>query len=248
MQRPRLSIRECTDSQDWRPDVWNAIVQQGMERFCTSCRDSAKTGRGSTASAVPTKHRCAFCNLTPVPAPGFCSTCLATERLACAKCDVGRKIETKAFDKFSPQEIFQKKYGNLKLQAGGYRRSELRRARCLQCITAAQAHPKHTAPLGQCRTCQKLFCSSNLREYSEITRTGICRTCNAPTRAAKTCGQCGAILASQFATPTLEVKTGGPAKAADARRRSDVCCSTRRQLLWHHTLRNRSNYCTTQHL
>ena len=169
-----------------------------MERFCKSCRDNATHCKASAGPTTLTKDKCAFCNLTPLPAPGFCTACLATERLACARCDIGRKIKSKKLDEFSPLEIFQKKHGASVNATRGYRRSELRRARCLKCMAQAHSQPTRTAPLGQCRNCHKAVSINTLQGYSEATRTGLCRQCQNLAKAPKTCGQCGATHRSPF--------------------------------------------------
>ena len=191
-----LSIREFTDSQEWRPDVWNAIVQQGMERFCKSCRGNTNPGRSTTNPELLTRARCAFCNLTPLPAPGFCTACLATELLACARCDVGQKTKRKRLDQFSPQEIYQKKHQ--------YKKSELRRVRCLKCMAHSATLSTRTAPLGQCRNCHKAVSINTLSDYSATSRSGLCRQCQNLSRTApppKVCGQCGNFLRSSSTTP-----------------------------------------------
>ena len=164
-----LPLREFTTNNVWDPDAWYNIVKLGMERLCSQCREShnprpnaaqAPAAAASNAPGVP----CAFCAKTNLPQLGFCQQCLAKERLACARCDVGMKLKPKTLKHFSPEEIQRRK-----------RTKELRKARCIECELHKPNQAKGKA--GQCRECSKLIAVVHLRQYNAAANKGICRTC-----------------------------------------------------------------------
>ena len=164
-----LPIREFADNNTWDPEGWYAIVQLGMERMCSQCRESRKPQPqtapgdqpvGAEEPSVP----CAFCTVTKLPKLGFCQKCLATERLACAKCDVGMKLKRKTLAAFSPEEIQRRK-----------RTKELRRARCVKCALVRPNVAKGN--VGHCDLCQKSISVSHFHKYDSASKTGTCRRC-----------------------------------------------------------------------
>ena len=186
-----LPIREFADNNTWDPEGWYAIVQLGMERMCSQCRESRKPQPqtapgdqpvGAEEPSVP----CAFCTVTKLPKLGFCQKCLATERLACAKCDVGMKLKRKTLAAFSPEEIQRRK-----------RTKELRRARCVKCALVRPNVAKGN--VGHCDLCQKSISVSHFHKYDSASKTGICRRCaqkaaELKRAAAKVCPQCSLPL------------------------------------------------------
>ena len=112
--------------------------------------------------------------------------------MACARCDVGRKLKPKTLADFSPAEIQRRK-----------KHGDLRRARCTKC----ELHQpnKCKAKAGQCRTCRNLVSVSHLRQYNSKANDGICRTCwrkatDLEAATAKVCPQCSTPL-KPAATP-----------------------------------------------
>ena len=130
---------------------------------------------------------CAFCATNKAQKSGYCKTCLKTERLACARCDIGRKMKIKTLKDFNPAEIRRRK-----------RTKELRRARCKKC----EAKPaSSTARQGVCIQCDKAVSVSHLTNYTAATNAGVCRACvQKASRAPKTCGNCSKPLHAS-ATP-----------------------------------------------
>ena len=180
-----LPLRDFTSNNLWQPDAWLEIVCLGMERLCSECRHPQPFGNPTSAEA-DAASKCAFCNKTPLPKLGFCKQCMSQARLACACCDVGRKLEPKTLADFSPAEI-QRRTKN----------RDLRRARCMKC----ELHQpnKSKAKAGQCRTCRNLVSVSHLRQYDSKANDGICRKCwrkatDLEAATAKVCPQCSTPL------------------------------------------------------
>ena len=186
-----LPIREFARNNTWDPEGWYALVQLGMERLCNQCRESLKpqpqTAPGDQpAGAEEPGVPCAFCTVTKLPKLGFCQKCLSTERLACAKCDVGMKLKRKSLAAFSPEEIQRRK-----------RTKELRRARCVECTLVRSNVAKGN--VGHCDLCQKSISVSHFHKYDAASKTGICRRCahkaaELKQAAAKVCPQCSQPL------------------------------------------------------
>ena len=163
-----LPMREFTTENTWDPRAWLDIVSLGMDRICTQCRNAIEpkasppsAAAGSTSAAgIP----CAYCGRTKLPTLGFCQTCFADVRLACAACDTGMKLKTKTLADFNPEEIQRRR-----------KTKEMRKARCKMC----ELHRPNTAKgkAGHCRMCEKLITVTNLHQYTAATNDGICRTC-----------------------------------------------------------------------
>ena len=186
-----LPLRDFTRNNLWQPDAWLEIVCLGMERLCSQCRHPEPFGNPTNAEAE-TSSKCAFCNKTQLPKLGFCKQCLSEARLACARCDVGRKLKPKTLADFSPAEIQRRK-----------KTGDLRRARCKKC----ELHQpnKGKAKAGQCRTCRNLVSVSHLHQYDSKANDGVCRKCwrratDLEAATAKVCPQCSTPL-KPAATP-----------------------------------------------
>ena len=186
-----LPLRDFTSNNLWQPDAWFEIVCLGMERLCSQCRHPQPSGNPSSAESE-SSSKCAFCNKTQLPKLGFCKQCLSQARLACARCDVGRKLKPKTLADFSPAEIQRRR-----------KTGDLRRARCMKC--ELQQPNKCKAKAGQCRTCRNLVSVSHLRQYDSKANDGICRKCwrkatDLEAATAKVCPQCSTPL-KPAATP-----------------------------------------------
>ena len=186
-----LPLRDFTSNNLWQPDAWLEIVCLGMERLCSQCRHPQPSGNPTSAEA-DASSKCAFCNKTPLPKLGFCKQCLSEARLACARCDVGRKLKPKTLADFSPAEIQRRSATK-----------ELRKARCKKC----ELHQpnKGKAKAGQCRTCRNVVSVSHLHQYDSKANDGICRKCwrkatNLEAATAKVYPQCSTPL-KPAATP-----------------------------------------------
>ena len=182
LQEKLLPLREFVSA--WDPEEWFQVLSEGMCRLCTQCQ----TKQSSPAAKRKPKEvgSCAYCQMLPADQTGYCSKC-ATIRLACSKCDIGKKIKTKRLVDFSPEEIRRRK-----------RTKELRRARCKKC---AAAPVTATAKQGWCSNCNKAISVSHLVNYSADSQTGVCRACVAKqARAPKTCAKCAQPLHAN-ATP-----------------------------------------------
>ena len=159
--------------------------------MCSQCRESRKPQPQTAPGAQPVGAEepsvpCAFCTVTKLPKLGFCQECLATERLACAKCDVGMKLKRKTLAAFSPKEIQRRK-----------RTKELRRARCVKCALVRPNVAKGN--VGHCDLCQKSISVSHFHKYDSASKTGVCRRCaqkaaELQQAAAKVCPQCSLPL------------------------------------------------------
>ena len=182
LQEKLLPLREFVSA--WDQEEWYRVLSDGMCRFCTQC----KTKQSSPPAKGKPKEvgSCAYCQTRPADQTGYCSEC-ATIRLACSKCDIGKKIKTKRLVDFSPEEIRRRK-----------RTKELRRARCKKCAVAPVTA---TAKQGLCSNCNKAISVSHLVNYSAASQTGVCRSCVAKQeRAPKTCAKCSHPLHAN-ATP-----------------------------------------------
>ena len=182
LQEKLLPLREFVSA--WDPEEWFRVLSEGMCRLCTQCQ----TKQSSPAAKRKPKEvgSCAYCQMLPADQTGYCSKC-ATIRLACSKCDIGKKIKTKRLVDFSPEEIRRRK-----------RTKELRRARCKKCAVAPVTA---TAKQGWCSNCNKAISVSHLVNYSADSQTGVCRACVAKqARAPKTCAKCAQPLHAN-ATP-----------------------------------------------
>ena len=166
-------------------DAWFAVVTQGMDAVCLRCHKELDTPEPAVDPDTPTL--CAFCATNKAQKSGYCKTCLKTERLACARCDIGRKMKIKTLKDFNPAEIRRRK-----------RTKELRRARCKKC----EAKPaSSTARQGICVQCDKAVSVAHLTNYTAATNAGVCRACvQKASRAPKTCGNCSKPLHAS-ATP-----------------------------------------------
>ena len=186
-----LPLRDFTSNNLWQPDAWLEIVCLGMERLCSQCRHPQPSGNPTSAEA-DASSKCAFCNKTPLPKLGFCKQCLSEARLACACCDVGRKLKPKTLADFSPAEIQRRRETR-----------EIRKARCKKCELHQPNKGKSKA--GQCRTCRNLVSVSHLHQYDSKANDGICRKCwrkatDLEAATAKVCPQCSTPL-KPTATP-----------------------------------------------
>ena len=182
LQEKLLPLREFVSA--WDQEEWFRVLSEGMCRLCTQC----KTKQSSPATKRKAKevNACAYCQTLPADQTGYCSKC-AKIRLACSKCDIGKKIKTKSLLDFSPEEISRRK-----------RTKELRRARCKKCAVAPVTA---TAKQGLCCNCNKAISVSHLVNYSAESQTGVCRSCVAKQeRAPKTCANCSRPLHAN-ATP-----------------------------------------------
>ena len=182
LQEKLLPLREFVSA--WDPEEWFRVLSEGMCRLCTQCQ----TKQSSPAAKRKPKEvgSCAYCQMLPADQTGYCSKC-ATIRLACSKCDIGKKIKAKRLVDFSPEEIRRRK-----------RTKELRRARCKKCAVAPVTA---TAKQGWCSNCNKAISVSHLVNYSTDSQTGVCRACVAKqARAPKTCAKCAQPLHAN-ATP-----------------------------------------------
>ena len=177
-----LPLREFVSA--WDQAEWFRVLSEGMCRLCTQC----KTKQSSPATKRKSKevNVCAYCQTLPADQTGYCSNC-AKIRLACSKCDIGKKIKTKTLLDFSPEEI-ARRHGT----------HELRRARCKKCLVAPVTAK---AKQGLCTNCNKAISVSHLANYRADSQTGICRACVArQVRAPKTCAKCAQPLHAN-ATP-----------------------------------------------
>ena len=182
LEEKLLPLREFVSA--WDQEEWYRVLSDGMCRFCTQC----KTKQSSPAAKGKPKavNACAYCQTLPADQTGYCSKC-AKIRLACSKCDIGKKIKTKSLLDFSPEEITRRK-----------KTKELRRARCKKCAVAPVAA---TAKQGLCSNCNRAISVPHLVNYSAESQTGVCRTCIAKqARAPKTCANCSQPLHAN-ATP-----------------------------------------------
>ena len=104
LQEKLLPLREFVSA--WDQEEWYRVLSDGMCRFCTQC----KTKQSSPAAKGKPKavNACAYCQTLPADQTGYCSKC-AKIRLACSKCDIGKKIKTKSLLDFSPEEITRRK-------------------------------------------------------------------------------------------------------------------------------------------
>ena len=104
LQEKLLPLREFVSA--WDQEEWYRVLSEGMCRFCTQC----KTKQSSPAAKGKPKavNACAYCQTVPADQTGYCSKC-AKIRLACSKCDIGKKIKTKSLLDFSPDEITRRK-------------------------------------------------------------------------------------------------------------------------------------------
>ena len=163
----------------------------GIGRLGTKFSPKAWTGCASVAPRSPDAHQaadsrddpklCAWCEATKATKVGFCKTYLDTKKLSCARCDIGKKIDTKTLHHFSPEEVRRRK-----------RTRELRRLRCKACEATPAAA---TAKQGICIQCDKAVSVSHLRMHTAATNAGVCRACRAKNeKAPKTCVQCAQPL------------------------------------------------------
>ena len=193
-----LPLREFTSNNTWDPKAWYDIVQLGMDRLCSQCRDAKISHQeasevGQAPSADLPGVACAFCQKTQLPQLGFCKKCLAEVRLACVRCDVGMKLKQKTLDAFNPAHIqLQKK------------NRQLSRAYCKTCEQLRPSN-KSKQKVGQCRDCQTVVSVSHLHTYDSGKNSGICRKCwkkhvQGEEAAAKVCPQCSRPL-HKAATP-----------------------------------------------
>ncbi|CAL1144306.1 unnamed protein product, partial [Cladocopium goreaui] len=176
LQEKLLPLREFVSA--WDQEEWYRVLSDGMCRFCTQC----KTKQSSPAAKGKPKavNACAYCQTLPADQTGYCSKC-AKIRLACSKCDIGKKIKTKSLLDFSPEEIARRK-----------KTKELRRARCKKCAVAPVTAK---AKQGLCSNCNKAISVSHLVHYSADSQTGVSRACVAKqARAPKTCARCAQPL------------------------------------------------------
>ena len=182
LEEKLLPLREFVSA--WDPEEWFRVLSEGMSRLCTQC----KTKQSNPPAKGKPKEvgSCAYCQTLPADLTGYCSKC-ATIRLACSKCDIGKKIKTKRLVDFSPEEIRRRK-----------KTKELRRARCKKCAVAPVTAK---AKQGLCSNCNKAISVSHLVNYRADSQTGICRACvTKQVRAPKTCAQCAQPLHAN-ATP-----------------------------------------------
>ena len=186
-----LPLRDFTSNNLWQPDAWLEIVCLGMERLCSQCRHP-QPSKDPTSAETDASSKCAFCNKTPLPKLGFCKKCMSEARLACARCDVGRKLKPKTLADFSPAEIQRRT-----------KHRDLRRACCMKC---ERLQPnKSKAKAGQCRTCRNVVSVSHLHQYDSKANDGVCRKCwrkatDLEAATAKVCPQCSTPL-KPAATP-----------------------------------------------
>ena len=183
LQEKLLPLREFVSA--WDQEEWFRVLSEGMCRLCTQCQNEAEQPC-SQGEAQGSGFLRILPDSLPADQTGYCSKC-ATIRLACSKCDIGKKIKTKRLVDFSPEEIRRRK-----------RTKELRRARCKKCAVAPVTA---TAKQGLCSNCNKAISVSHLVNYSADSQTGVCRACVAKqARAPKTCAKCAQPLHAN-ATP-----------------------------------------------
>lgn len=118
-----LPLREFVTK--WDPDEWFVILSEGMDRLCKHCVDKLGSPRQLPSSKAT--DPCAFCNNLPATPSGFCSICDEDVRIACAKCDKGKKLRTKKLIDFTPDEIRRRK-----------KTKEMRKACCRKCAAKTQ--------------------------------------------------------------------------------------------------------------
>ncbi|CAK9031745.1 unnamed protein product [Durusdinium trenchii] len=135
-----LPLREFVTG--WDPEAWLQILAKGMDRVCTQC---LKQDQPAEPANVPSSAKvCAFCAIRPAQRTGYCSKCEADEHPACAKCDVGKKLNTRCLTDFDPEEIRRRR-----------QTKEMRRARCKKCTNAVKAeYHVELMPAWQCQTCR----------------------------------------------------------------------------------------------
>ena len=177
-QEKLLPLREFVTA--WDQDEWYQVLSEGMCRLCLQCK--AKQSGTQPPSHSAATHPCPYCpEARPANKTGYCSECVKTERLACSRCDQGKKIKTKRLTDFDPEEVRRKK-----------KTKELRRLRCKKCATTPVAA---TSKQGLCTECNKTVSVSHLTHYTAASQTGLCRACVAnQARASKTCANCGQPL------------------------------------------------------
>ncbi|CAK9008371.1 unnamed protein product [Durusdinium trenchii] len=105
-QEKLLPLREFVTA--WDQDEWYQVLSEGMCRLCLQCK--AKQSGTQPPSHSAATHPCPYCpEARPANKTGYCSECVKTERLACSRCDQGKKIKTKRLTDFDPEEVRRKK-------------------------------------------------------------------------------------------------------------------------------------------
>ena len=172
-----LPLREFVTA--WDHNHWFQVLSQGMCRLCTQCREKQQPSAQATTAAEA--DVCAYCLVEPANHTGYCSECLKGEKLACAKCDIGKKIKTKRLTDFDPAEVKRRK-----------KTKEMRRVRCKKCAVPSVTS---ISKQGLCVQCNKAVSVSHLTQYNAETQTGLCRQCKTKNqRAPKTCAKCAQPL------------------------------------------------------
>ena len=105
-QEKLLPLREFVTA--WDQDEWYQVLSEGMCRLCLQCK-ATQSGTLPPSHSAAT-HPCPYCpEARPANKTGYCSECVKTERLACSRCDQGKKIKTKRLTDFDPEEVRRKK-------------------------------------------------------------------------------------------------------------------------------------------
>ena len=106
LQEKLLPLREFVSA--WDQEEWFRVLSEGMSRLCTQCK--TKQSNPPAKGKAKEVGSCAYCQTRPADQTGYCSEC-ATIRLACSKCDIGKKIKTKRLvtRRFQPRRDQAKK-------------------------------------------------------------------------------------------------------------------------------------------